>query len=78
MKLFEKNVGQTDKTVRLAVGMLLLLAAYFVQADLLVRGILGLVGVVMLLPVGRSLLLRRFWRHIHGWFCGGGVTLSVR
>ena len=48
MKLFEKNVGQTDKTVRLAVGMLLLLAAYFVQADLLVRGILGLVGVVML------------------------------
>ena len=48
MKLFEKNVGKTDKMVRLVVGVLLLAAAYFVQADLLVRGIIGLVGVVML------------------------------
>ena len=48
MKLFEKNVGQTDKMVRLVVGVLLLAAAYFVQADMIIRGVLGLVGLVML------------------------------
>jgi hypothetical protein len=48
MKLFEKNVGQIDKIVRLVVGVLLLAGAYFVQADMIVRGVLGLVGVVML------------------------------
>ncbi|MCX6772602.1 MAG: DUF2892 domain-containing protein [Candidatus Micrarchaeota archaeon] len=48
MKLFEKNIGKTDKMVRVAVGILLLAAAYLFQGDMLVRGLLGLVGVVML------------------------------
>jgi len=48
MKLFEKNVGGMDKNARIVIGILLLAAAYLVQADMLVRGIIGIVGAIVL------------------------------
>jgi hypothetical protein len=48
MGLFDKNVGKTDMMVRVGVGVLLLIVAYFLQADMLVRGIIGVVGLVLL------------------------------
>jgi len=47
VKLFEKNVGGMDKNVRIVVGVLLLAAGYFLQADMLVRAVIALVGVVL-------------------------------
>ena len=46
---FEKNVGSLDRLVRIVLGLLFLGLAYFTKADLSVRGvfaIIGLVGVV--------------------------------
>ncbi len=48
MKLFEKNVGQVDRIVRIVIGVALLAAAYLWQTDVIVRGIVGLVGLVAL------------------------------
>ncbi len=48
MKLFEKNVGGLDKVARLAFGALLLIVAYFLQADIVARSIVGLVGAIVL------------------------------
>lgn len=48
MKLFEKNVGQMDRIARIVAGALLLVGAYVLQADMLIRGLLALIGVVLL------------------------------
>jgi hypothetical protein len=48
MKLFEKNVGGMDKTARLVLGPLLIVAGYLLPADALVRGIIALLGLVLL------------------------------
>lgn len=48
MKLFEKNVGGIDKAARIFAGILLLAGAYLVQADLLIKAVIALVGIVVL------------------------------
>ena len=48
MGFFDKNVGKTDMIVRVGVGVVLLIAAYFMQVDMLVKGVAGLIGVILL------------------------------
>lgn len=46
-KLFiENNVGKTDRTVRIAVGLVLFILAIVLQIGQIPRTVLGLVGVV--------------------------------
>ncbi|QLJ52502.1 MAG: hypothetical protein Sv326_0327 [Candidatus Fermentimicrarchaeum limneticum] len=44
--LTERNVGSLDRIIRLALGVLFLLLAFFVQAEQWAWILLGLIGIV--------------------------------
>jgi hypothetical protein len=44
--LTERNVSSLDRIIRLALGVLFLLLAFFVQAEQWARILLGLIGIV--------------------------------
>ncbi len=46
LKLFEKNVGKTDKMIRLILGIVALVGAYLTQP--IVSYVLGLIGVILI------------------------------